>query len=202
VSGAPKIIDHLSHESKVRFDKVLNILTSVSVNYEVDFRLVRGLDYYTDTTFEFISEEIGSQDAIGGGGRYDGLAETVGGKPTPGIGFASGLERVILAAERNNFAFSSIEPLKIYFITLNESAKEEAIKLSMILRQNGISCENDFLNRSLKAQMREANKLNAEIVCIIGDEEIQKRKGAIKKMSDGTQIEIPFDNILEYMKNL
>jgi histidyl-tRNA synthetase len=172
------------------------------VNYELDFRLVRGLDYYTDTTFEFISEEIGSQDAIGGGGRYDGLAETVGGKPTPGIGFASGLERVILAAERNNFAFSSIEPLKIYFITLNESAKEEAIKLSMILRQNGISCENDFLNRSLKAQMREANKLNAEIVCIIGDEEIQKRKGAIKKMSDGTQIEIPFDNILEYMKNL
>ena len=198
--GAPKIIDHLSHESKTRFDKVINSLAKLGMKYEIDFRLVRGLDYYTDTTFEFISKDIGSQDAIGGGGRYDGLVETVGGKPTPGIGFASGMERLILAAERNKFHFKHDRSLKLFFIALSGEAKEIALKISMELRRNQISCENDFLDRSLKAQMREANKLNAEYVYIIGEEEIRKGKGILKRMSDGTQTEIPYDSILENVK--
>ncbi|MGA2668653.1 MAG: histidine--tRNA ligase [Ignavibacteria bacterium] len=200
ISGAPQIVDHLSHESRLRFDKVINSLTKLGVDLDIDFRLVRGLDYYTDTTFEFISRDLGAQDAIGGGGRYDGLVETIGGKPTPGIGFAIGLERVILAAERNNFQFEDNRKLKIYIITLTEEAKEVAMKLSMELRNRGISCENDFLNRSLKAQMREANKLNAEWVYIVGEEEIQKGIGVLKKMSDGSQNGVPFDKILEYVK--
>jgi len=200
ISGAPKITDHLSHESRLRFDRVINALTKLGLKYEIDFRLVRGLDYYTDTTFEFISKDIGAQDALGGGGRYDGLVETVGGKPTPGIGFASGMERIILAAERNKFEFKDGKRLKLFFIALSEEAKEMALKISMELRRNQISCENDFLNRSLKAQMREANKLNAEYVYIIGEEEIQKGKGILKRMSDGTQTEVPFDKILKNVK--
>ncbi|KXK53133.1 MAG: histidyl-tRNA synthetase, partial [Chlorobi bacterium OLB5] len=118
--SAPKIIDTLGTESKERFDNVINELTKLNVNYEIDFRLVRGLDYYTDTTFEFISQELGSQDAIGGGGRYDGLIEQLGGKPCPGVGFGSGIERILIVAEKNGFTFG--EPAKplIYFIALDD----------------------------------------------------------------------------------
>jgi histidyl-tRNA synthetase len=200
LKSAPRILNYLSQESKIRFDKVLNTLTNLGVQYDVDFRLVRGIDYYTDTTFEFISRELGSQDAIGGGGRYDGLVETVGGKPTPAVGFASGLERLIMVAERNHYIFPESNALKIYFISLTDDAKEEALKITMMLRKEGIKCENDLLGRSLKSQMREANKLNAEYVYIIGEEEMKNRKGILKRMTDGIQEEIAFENLFEHVK--
>lgn len=200
VNQAPKILEHLESESRKRFDKVINGLESVGVNYEVDFRLVRGLDYYTDTTFEFISQDLGSQDAIGGGGRYDGLVETIGGKPTPGIGFGSGIERVIMVAERSNFKFPVLNPIKIYLISLTDEAKHIIIRLCYDLRKNGISCDSGMLGKSLKAQMREANKINSEYVYIIGESEIKSGKGILKKMSDGSQAEIPYDNVLQNLR--
>ena len=192
---APKILDHLSSESKTRFDNVVNELTKLGVNYEIDFKLVRGLDYYTDTTFEFVSEDLGSQDAIGGGGRYDGLIEQLGGKSCPGVGFGSGIERIIIVAEKNNFSFGSSSKPVIYFIALNDEARKTAYGLIAELRNSGTPCETDLLNRSFKAQMREANKLGVKHVYIIGEEELAKGKGILKDMSDSSQKEIEFDKL-------
>lgn len=197
--NAPKILDNLSNESRERFDIVLKGLSDVNIEYSVDFRIVRGLDYYTDTTFEFISKDLGAQDALGGGGRYDGLAEILGGKSTPGIGFASGLERMILVAEKNNFNFSDTKKIKVYFIALNEEARQISLKLSNQLRNQNISCDTDLLSRSFKARMREANKLNTEYTYIIGEEEIKNEKGLLKKMSDGTQKEVPFIELKDFL---
>ncbi len=194
---APRILDHLSNESRQRFDKVINSLSSLGVECDIDFRLVRGIDYYTDTTFEFISDVLGSQNALVGGGRYDNLVETIDGKPTPCIGFASGLERVILTAERCGFNFPEREQLKVFLIALSDEAKSVAMRSCYALRSENISCDVDMLNRSLKSQMREANRMNAEYVYIIGDEEIKKQRGTLKKMSDGSQQEIPFDKLYE-----
>ncbi len=194
--SAPKILDHLSEQSKTRFNEVIERLKELDVDYEIDFRLVRGLDYYNDTTFEFISKDLGAQDAIGGGGRYDGLIELLGGKPTPGVGLAIGLERLIYVAEKNNFDFPGENGIIIYFISLNEPAKKNSLKLMNQLRSRGISCEHDLLSRSLKAQMREANKMNSEFVFIIGEEELNKKTGILKKMSDGSQQEITYDELL------
>ncbi len=197
---APKILDHLGSESRSRFDMVVNELTRLGINYEIDFRLVRGLDYYTDTTFEFISEDLGAQDAIGGGGRYDGLIELLGGKPTPGVGFGSGMERILMVAEKNGFEFPEPSKPKIYFIALNEDAKKTAFESMTELRKKNISCETDLLGRSFKAQMREANKLECLFVFIIGEEELKKNKGLLKTMSDGSQAEVEFNKIADYLK--
>lgn len=197
---APKILDHLGAGSRTRFDDVVNELTRLGVNYEIDFRLVRGLDYYTDTTFEFISEDLGAQDALGGGGRYDGLIELLGGKPTPGVGFGSGIERILMVAEKNGFAFPLPLKPKIYFIALNEDAKKTAFESMTGLRKQGVSCETDLLGRSFKAQMREANKLECPYVYIIGDDELKKAKGLLKTMSDGSQAEVEFNKIAEMLK--
>jgi histidyl-tRNA synthetase len=195
--NAPKILDNLSSESRRRFDKVISGLSKIGTEYEIDFRLVRGLDYYTDTTFEFISDELGAQDAIGGGGRYDGLVETVGGKPTPGVGFGSGIERLIYVAEKNKFKFPETANIKVYIVPLSGEAGELVSGLCYELRKQNISCDADLLGRSLKAQMREANKLKAEYVFIIGDEELKKGKGILKNMTDGSQTEIQFDKLKE-----
>lgn len=195
--AAPKILEHLSAESRARFENVTNELTKLGVDYEVDFRLVRGLDYYTDTTFEFVSSDLGSQDALGGGGRYNGLIEQLGGKATPGVGFGSGLERVIIVAEKNGFTFGEQAKPDVYFIALNDSAKQIAFQQIINLRRNNIACDADLLGRSMKAQMREANKLNARYVYIIGEDEISKGKGILKNMSDSSQVETDFDKIKE-----
>lgn len=195
--SAPKIIDTLGTESKSRFDNVINELTKLNVNYEIDFRLVRGLDYYTDTTFEFISQELGSQDAIGGGGRYDGLIEQLGGKPCPGVGFGSGIERILIVAEKNGFTFG--EPAKplIYFIALDDRSSKKAYELIGELRSRNISCDTDFLNRSFKAQMREANRLGVKYVYIIGENEILNGAGQLKNMGDSSQTEVTFDKLAD-----
>ena len=193
--SAPKILDHLGSDSRSRFDKVINELTKLSVNIEVDFRLVRGLDYYTDTTFEFVSEDLGSQDALGGGGRYDGLISQLGGKPCPGVGFGSGIERILIVAEKNGFTFGEAAKPIIYFISLNDTAREKAFELITELRRKNISCETDLLNRSFKAQMREANKLGVKYVYILGDDEMLKGSGLLKNMSDSSQVEIEFDKL-------
>lgn len=201
-ANAPKILDYLSHESKLRFDNVVNELEKLNLKYEIDFRLVRGLDYYTDTTFEFVSKSLGAQDAIGGGGRYDGLFKQLGGKDIPGVGFGSGIERILIAAEKNNFNFKTAECIKLYFIALNNDAKKIVYDLIIKLRKKNISCDTDFLNRSLKSQLRDADKLKAEFVYIIGENEIKKNKGILKKMSDSSQIELGFQELINFNFNI
>ncbi|MBZ0203226.1 MAG: histidine--tRNA ligase [Ignavibacteria bacterium] len=195
--SAPKITDHLGIESKKRFDDVVNELTRLGIESEIDFRIVRGLDYYTDTTFEFVSSDLGSQDALGGGGRYDGLIEQLGGKPCAGVGFGSGIERIIIVAEKNGFTFGMPKNPIVYFIALNDDAKKIAYSAALSLRNNNIACDTDLLNRSFKAQMRDANKLGVKYVYIIGDDEIKKQKGILKNMSDSSQIEVSFDKVRE-----
>ncbi len=195
--SAPKIIDHMGTESRQRFHDVVNELTRLGAECEIDFRIVRGLDYYTDTTFEFVSSDLGSQDALGGGGRYDGLIEQLGGKPCPGVGFGSGIERIIIVAEKNGFTFGEPGNPLVYFIALNEEARKVAFAAALSLRQNNISSETDLLGRSFKAQMRDANKMGVKYVYIIGEDEIKKGMGILKNMSDSSQIEVSFDKIRE-----
>jgi histidyl-tRNA synthetase len=199
--SAPKILDELGEESKTRFDKVVKELTSAGVEIEVDFRLVRGFDYYTDTTFEFISQDLGAQDAIGGGGRYDGLIELLGGKPTPGVGFGSGIERILIVAEKNGFKFGDEKEIDIYFIALGDEAKKITNGLIRELRSQSVSCDTDFLGRSFKAQMREANKLNAQYVFIIGEDEVKTGKGLLKNMKDSSQQEVIFSELKNQFRN-
>lgn len=196
-NSAPKIIDHLGIDSRKRFDDVINELTRLGLKCETDFRIVRGLDYYTDTTFEFVSSDLGSQDALGGGGRYDGLIEQLGGKSCPGVGFGSGIERIIIVAEKSGFTFGEPKNPVVYFIALNDDAKRIANSAALSLRQNNISSETDLLGRSFKAQMRDANKMGVKYVYIIGEDEIKKQKGILKNMSDSSQIEVSFDKIRE-----
>jgi len=194
--NVPKIIDTLGNESRTRFDNVINELAKLNVNYEIDFRLVRGLDYYTDTTFEFVSQDLGSQDAIGGGGRYDVLIEQLGGKPCPGVGFGSGIERILIVAEKNGFTFGEQSIPLVYFIALNEEARKRSFELITDLRKSNISCEYDLLNRSFKAQMRDANRLGVKYVYIIGEDELAKNAGQLKNMAESTQVEVPFSLLL------
>lgn len=200
-SNAPEILDNLSKASRERFDKVINILSKLGVMCEIDFRLVRGFDYYTDTTFEFISKSLGSQDALAGGGRYDGLVETLGGKPTPAAGFGCGMERIILSAVNNGFTFPSFTNLKVFFVILNDEARNTCWQLAMELRRKKISCDFDALNRSFKAQLREANKLKSDFVYIIGEDELKAGAGQLKNMADGKQTIIEFSKLAEYFVN-
>ncbi len=195
--NAPKILDSLTAESRARFDNVLNELARLGVDFEIDYRVVRGLDYYSDTTFEFLSESLGAQDAIGGGGRYDGLIEQLGGKPTPGIGFGSGIERVIMVAEANGFTFGEQAVPFIFFASFGDEARTKAYELMTKLRKANVACECDLLDRSFKAQMREANRLGAKYVCILGEDELKKGTVMLKNMSNSSQEEVSFDKIME-----
>jgi histidyl-tRNA synthetase len=163
-------------------------LRSLNIKYEIDYKLVRGIDYYTSTTFEFVSDALGSQNSLIGGGRYDVLVEQLGGKPTSAIGFAAGFERLMMILEANEFEFPSAEGIKIFIVTIGEESKSYALTLLNKLRVLGIKSETDFLNRSVKSQMREANKVNAEYVLVLGEEEIQSKSAKLKKMSDGNEI--------------
>lgn len=202
IEKAPKITEYLGKDSQERFNSVMKLLQQNSIEFELDSKLVRGLDYYTDTTFEFISKDLGAQDAIGGGGRYDGLAEMLGGKNIPGIGFGSGIERVILAAEKGKFIFPKSKGVFVFFISLNNDSKELSSKFVDELRGKGIVCEFDLLGRSLKSQMREANKIGAEYTYIIGENEIKSGSGILKNMLDSSQKSIEIQNIVNFISEL
>jgi histidyl-tRNA synthetase len=195
LNNAPVLYDYLNDKTKEHFEHVLRLLTDLEIAYEIDYRLVRGFDYYTSTTFEIISEDLGAQNAVLGGGRYDRLVEQLEGKPTPAIGFASGMERLTMILEKNNFEFPEEEKIKIYLVTIGSEAKDKAGKILYDLRKKGISSDTDYLNRSVKGQMREANKLKAEYVVVLGGNEIKTGVCKIKKMSDGSEKEIRIEEM-------
>lgn len=199
LKDAPNISDFWSNDDKTHFQTVCSLLEVMEISYDITPNLVRGLDYYTRTTFEITSKDLGAQDAICGGGRYDGLVETLGGKPTPGIGFAAGMERILMALDDGDLSTNNIQ---LYIVGLGNSVQATVVQLAESLRQSGLAVEFDLLRRSIKSQMREANKANAKYAIIIGDKELESGKVEIKDLSSGIQQRVPLVDLLSHLNSL
>ena len=186
--GAPKITDYLCEDCQTHFQKVQDYLTAMGVEFEVDPGLVRGLDYYTRTVFEFPSKSLGF--ALGGGGRYDGLVEEMGGKPTPGLGFGLGLDRIMMALEAQQVEFPQLPKCEMYIATMGEEAQKKAFLLLDELHRCGIPADTDLCGRGLKAQMKYAGKIGAKFTMVLGDNELQEGKAEMKNMKTGEKRKI------------
>ena len=195
--GAPEITDCLCDECREHFTKVQELLTSAGVAFKLDPRLVRGLDYYTKTAFEVQYAPLGAQSAVAGGGRYDGLIEEIGGNPTPAVGFAVGLERVLLALEKQALLPESQDSLDVFVVALGDEAQPAAFRLLAELRNAGLSAGMDFAGRSMKAQMKQANKANARFVAILGEDEVKESAVMLKNMQTSEQHKIAIDEIIK-----
>lgn len=197
--GAPEITDYLCDDCHKKFEAVKHYLDGLGISYTVDPRLVRGLDYYTNTAFEIQYPPLGAQSAVCGGGRYDGLVEEIGGPSTPGIGFAIGLERLLLALEMQNLIPAPKAQKRVYIAALGEDAVAEGFKIQEELRGLGVLTDMDLQGRSLKGQMKQAGKLDSQFTVIIGSNELEKGAAAVKNMADGTQRDIPFAEVAGYI---
>ncbi len=197
IDKAPSISNTLCEECNTHFQTLKSYLDGLNRPYTVNNRLVRGLDYYTKTVFEVWAEGIGAQNAVCGGGRYDGLAEILGGEPTPAVGFASGIERIVLTLKQNQSDIPiKIKP-KIYFAYVGERAKDEVIKLLAQMRAAGVNAVMGFDSRSLKAQLRDANKKNSVYAVIIGKQEVEKEEAQVKDMRTFKEKFIPFEKLVK-----
>ena len=199
--NAPVISDYLSDEDLNHFEEVKAVLNECDIPYELDPRMVRGLDYYTRTTFEITSDALGAQNAICGGGRYDHLVETLGGKPIPAVGFAAGVERIMLVLE-NSDSNAKPENTDIYIVCLGDVSRVAAFTLAETLRQKGLATETDMLRRSLKAQLRDANRTGVKIAVIIGEKEMENQNAQVKDFRTGDQSEIRQDSLVDYIVDL
>ncbi|WP_170308084.1 histidine--tRNA ligase [Paenibacillus dakarensis] len=193
--GAPSILDSLDEECSTHFEKVKGYLEGMGVEYEINPRLVRGLDYYTHTAFEFKAQGIGAIDTVGGGGRFNGLVGQFGGPDQPGIGFAFGLERIMLILEHQNIELNAVKPLDVYLVALGEAAEEEITKLIYNLRSAGFSAERDYLGRKMKAQMKSADRLQARYTAILGEDELARGEIALKSMETGEQRTVKLEDL-------
>lgn len=200
MADAPKITDCLCEECADHFAKLKELLTSAGISFTHDPRLVRGLDYYTKTAFEIKYPPLGAQSAVAGGGRYDGLIEEMGGNPTPAVGFATGLERLLLALESQNLLPEKNRSVDAYVVALGEAAQAEGFKLLNSLRQQGLSAAMDFAGRSMKAQMKQANKLGAKYSVILGEDEIAEGVVMLRSMGDSSQAKVPMNQVSEKIK--
>ncbi|MGE3800993.1 MAG: histidine--tRNA ligase [Candidatus Kapaibacterium sp.] len=196
-ADAPSILEFLGEESRDHFQMVQQLLTAAGINFEVDSRLVRGLDYYTRTVFEFIGGDLGAQNTLIGGGRYDNLIEEIGGKPAPAIGFGCGLDRLILSIQAANSGPQSVGKIDAYIVALDDDARRWAVETAATLRRAGASVEFDLLGRSMKAQMREANRKGATRAIIIGSNEMVAKVAQVKEMEANEQSEVPFDQLID-----
>ncbi len=197
MKDAPILLDNLDSESKDSFEIVKETLKLSEIPFEVDPYLVRGLDYYTKTTFEIISGKVGSQNALCGGGRYDLLAEQLEGEPTPGVGFAAGIERILLACENEKTLNLPESKIDLFIACLDNELTDKVFEIALNFRRKNISVECDYLNRSLKAQMREANRLKAKYVLFIGGDEYKNGMANLKNMETSEQKTVSFDNLNE-----
>jgi histidyl-tRNA synthetase len=201
IRNAPLLLDYINDNSKKDFEKVGEELKLLNVPFEIDPYLVRGLDYYTETTFEIISGKVGSQNALCGGGRYDLLVEQLGGQPTPATGFAAGIERILLACENEKSLKLPKRKIDLFVACLDEELFGKVFEIAFHLRRKNISVECDYMNRSLKAQMREANRLNAKYVLFIGGDEYKKGTANLKSMESGKQELVQIDKLDEVLAN-
>ena len=185
LAGAPVITDHLCDDCRAHFEEVRSLLEEVGVSFELDPRLVRGLDYYTRTAFEFVAGGLGSQNAVGGGGRYDGLSESLGGPPLPGIGFALGVDRILLATEDRHWIDPG--PPHVYAIAQGDEARRDIFKLVTELRRAVVQVEFDVMGRQMKGQMKDADRSGARWAAIVGDEELSSDEVTLKDLKSGEQ---------------
>ena len=197
----PFMIDHSCDDCKEHFEKLQTYLKEMDINYVVDKTIVRGLDYYKKTAFEIISNDIGSQSTVCGGGRYDGLVEMLGGpKGISGIGFGLGVERLLLTLENNNIEIENPKSTDIYIATIGDAAKTKSFKLIKDLRSNHISADNDHLDKSLKAQFKYSDKLNAKYTVVIGDDELANDTATLKNMKTSEQTTIKLSELVDELK--
>lgn len=202
LAGAPQIGRHLCPECSAHFAQVLAYLDALGVDYKLNHRLVRGFDYYTKTVFEVTSAELGAQNAIGAGGRYDGLVEELGGKPTPAVGFAVGVERLLLAIQgQDKFQAEPAAP-HVYLVHFGGESKLRAAQVAYFLRGQGLWAELDYLERSIKAQMKAANRLGSRYVAIFGEEELGRNSIVLRNMRDGQEQEINLQDLEQLAKIL
>lgn len=201
---APSILDYLNDESRAYFEKVQSYLTALNIEFVVDSNLVRGLDYYNHTAFEIMSdaEGFGAITTLCGGGRYNGLAEQLGGPETPGIGFALSIERLISALDAEGITLPVNETLDCYLVSLGEEAKDYTVQLLYKLRKEGFSAERDYLDRKVKAQFKAADRLNAKFVAVLGDDELKENKISVKNMESGEQVELDLASFVEKFKEI
>ena len=191
--SAPKTVDYLCDDCKAHFDSLTRLLDGMGIAYVIDPAIVRGLDYYTRTVFEFIADGIGAQSTVCGGGRYDGLVEELGGAPMPAIGFAMGITRVILALRAQGIADPTPATPRLYIAALGDRASLAASVITERLRRSGAFVECDLVGRSLKAQMKYANKIGADYALILGDNELDSRRASLRDMKNSTQTEVDLD---------
>ena len=200
IQNAPAISDSLCPECAGHFETLRSYLEDQRRPYRLNHRLVRGLDYYTKTVFEVWAEGIGAQNAVCGGGRYDGLAEAIGGPPTPGVGFASGIERIVLTLKHQAVGGVSRPVPAVYFAHLGTGAERKAVHLLSTCRAAGVEAVMGFGDRSFKAQLREANARSAKFVALIGETEMAQGTVQMKSMADGSQASVAWDGIVPYIR--
>ena len=199
IDQAPHISDHLCPDCEAHFEEVKAQLAALGVGYTLNHRLVRGLDYYTRTVFEIQPKREGGQSAIVGGGRYDGLIEAIGGKPTPGVGFAMGMERVILNLKEQELGVPGTTAPRVYLAHMGESARLSAVALGAQLREAGVTVVSSTGGKSLKAQMRHANSLGAQYTIILGEDEVRAGQAVVKSMAENTQESVSRETLADYV---
>ena len=198
--GAPRMLDYLCDDCHQAFEELKQNLTSLGIEYTIDPNIVRGLDYYTKTAFEFVTTKIGAQGTVCGGGRYDHLVEELGGPPIPGVGFGLGIERLLLLMEANQIEIPEAEKPEVFVAVVGEAAKAFGLKLCRQLRQKGVIAEMDTLARNIKGQFKYADRLGARYTLVIGEDELTKGVVSLKDMSRSEQREIAIDKIYEEIK--
>ncbi|SEM69216.1 histidine--tRNA ligase [Paenibacillus sp. OV219] len=195
--GAPSILDSLDDECRTHFEALQQHLTGMNIPYSINPRLVRGLDYYTHTAFEYKAEGIGAIDTIGGGGRYNGLVADIGGPDQPGVGLGLGLERTVMLLESQGAQLDNLHQVDVYMVALGEAADREITRLLHGLRLRGVSAERDYQGRKMKAQMKSADRLQVRFTAILGDDELERGEIALKNMATGEQKFVKLDKIAD-----
>lgn len=195
--GAPSVLDFICGSCREHFEKTKEYLGAMGIDYQIDPTIVRGLDYYTKTVFEFVSNEIGAQGTVCGGGRYDGLIEELGGKSMTGLGFAMGLERLIMVMEGQGLSFGEERRCRIYLAPMGEETVQTAFVIADRLRRAGISVQMDLMEKSIKAQMKYADKLDVDYVGVLGSDELERGEISLKNMKTGERKNVRFEDIAQ-----
>lgn len=196
-SKAPVVLDYLCDDCRDHFEKVKANLTAMGISFTVNPHIVRGLDYYTRTVFEFVSGDIGAQSTVCGGGRYDGLVSQMGGPQVASLGFAMGIERLMMVLESRKAEMPKAKTPDIYIVTMGDTAQLKALEICSKLRADGLKAETDICNRGMKAQMKYADKIGAKFTVVLGDNEIASGKAKLRDMEDGTEKEILVDETVD-----
>lgn len=201
-ADAPVMLDYLCDDCKNHFEELKQRLIGMGIGFVVNPKIVRGLDYYTKTVFEFVSNDLGAQSTVCGGGRYDGLIEQLGGPKTPGLGFGMGLERLLLVLEAQKIDFPEERRCELYIANIGEEAGRKAGELTNSLRQEGFYVECDTMDRSLKAQMKYADKIGARMSMVLGEDELKNGSARVKNMETGETVEVAFDKLADTLYDL